>query len=211
MKLTQDTGRPQNDRMKIVSRADAILVMIASAVAAAVTTYLSVAGVIGYFAGPVTLELPIAATHQPVTGLELESTGHYTALKATIPELPAGPAELLAWGATLNQIGVLAILALVFLLAYRLRSAILFTKGSVWIVGACGAVLTLAGTVGQVMDGWALSLVAEMIVANGRTPGAHVFAAEINLGPLILGLVLVLVAGVFQYGSRLQKDTEGLV
>jgi len=36
-----------------------------------------------------------------VPGLELESTGHYTSLEATIPELPAGPAELLAWGAVL--------------------------------------------------------------------------------------------------------------
>jgi hypothetical protein len=27
----------------------------------------------------------------------------------------------------------------------------------------------------------------------------------------MLGMVLLLVAGVFEYGRRLQKDTEGLV
>ena len=35
--------------------------------------------------------------------------------------------------------------------------------------------------------------------------------AEFNIAPLAIGLVLLLVAGVFQYGRRLQKDTEGLV
>ena len=120
--------------------------------------------------------------------------------------------ELLACGAALNQVGILAGLALVFVLAYRLRSAILFTPGSVWIVGACGAVLALAGTVGQIVDGWGRTRVAEMIAANGRTPGeSFAFSAEFNLAPLMTGLVLVLVAGVFQYGRRLQADTEGLV
>ncbi|WP_245199639.1 MULTISPECIES: DUF2975 domain-containing protein [Micrococcaceae] len=186
--------------------------MIASAAGAVVTTVLSVAGIIGYFTGPVTLELPVAARDQAVSGLELESTGRYTSLEATVPQLPVGPAELLAWGSALTQIGVLAILALVFVLAHRLRSATLFTAKSVGVVGACGAVIAVAGTLGQILDGWALNRVAEMIAANGRTPGAsYVFSAEINLAPLTLGLVMVLVAGVFQYGRRLQLETEGLV
>jgi hypothetical protein len=212
MEATQHQGRPQRGWTTIVSRKEATIVMISSAAAAILTTALSVAGIVGYFTGPVTLELPLAGKDQLVPGLELESTGHYTSLEATIPELPAGPAELLAWGAVLNQVGVLAVLALVFLLAYRLRSAVLFTAESVWMVGAGGALLALAGTFGQVLDGWALGRVAEMIAANGRTPGlSHGFAAEINATPLTIGLVMVLIAGVFQYGRRLQQDTEGLV
>ncbi len=51
-----------------------------------------------------------------------------------------------------------------------------------------------------------------MIAANGRTPGeSFAFSAEFDLWPLAVGLVLVLVAGVFQYGRRLQTDTDGLV
>jgi len=51
-----------------------------------------------------------------------------------------------------------------------------------------------------------------MIAASGRTPGvSHGFAAEINVAPLTIGLVMVLVAVVLQYGRRLQQDTEGLV
>ncbi|MDQ0075772.1 hypothetical protein [Arthrobacter oryzae] len=214
MKLAKDTARPQNDEKKIVSRTDAVFLMIASAAAAVLTTFMSVKGIVGYFTGPVTLELPLATRNQTAGGLELESTGHYTTLEATIPDLPSGPDELLSWVAALNQIGVLAILTLVFLLAYRLRSAVLFTAGSVWIVGVCGAILALVGTVGPILDGLALNRLAEMIAANGRTPGesyVFYFSAQFNVGPLMLGLVLVLVAGVFQYGRRLQKDTEGLV
>jgi hypothetical protein len=186
--------------------------MIISSAVAVLTTGLTVAGIIGYFSGPVTLELPIASTQRAVSGLELESTGHFSSLVATIPDLPAGPGELLAWGAALNQAGLLAVLTLVFVLAYRLRSAILFTPGSVWIVGACGAVLALAGTVGQVLDAGARNRLAEMIAANGRTPGeSFAFTAEFDLWPLGVGLILVLVAGVFQYGRRLQTDTDGLV
>ena len=56
------------------------------------------------------------------------------------------------------------------------------------------------------------SRLAERIGANARTAGeAPVFSAEFNVGPMMLGMVLLLVAGVFEYGRRLQKDTEGLV
>lgn len=212
MELAKNTDRTQNGGKRIVSRGDAVLLMIAAALAAAVTTFQSVSGIAGYFTGPVTLELPIASTNQTAGGLGLGATGEYTALSATIPSLPSEPAVLLAWSAALNQIGVLAILTLVFLLAYRLRSKILFTANSVWIIGACGAVLALAGTVGQVLNGWALTRLADMVAGSGRTPEESVILeAEFTTGPLMLGIVLVLVAAVFQYGRRLQKDTEGLV
>lgn len=38
-----------------------------------------------------------------------------------------------------------------------------------------------------------------------------ILEAEFTTGPLMLGIVLVLVAAVFQYGRRLRKDTGGLV
>ncbi|WP_251024413.1 hypothetical protein [Arthrobacter sp. ISL-65] len=212
MELAKDTDRKQGDGKKIVSRGDAILLMIAAALAAVVTTALSVSGIAGYFTGPVTLELPVSSTNQTASGLGLGATGHYTTLSATIPSLPSEPAALLAWSAALDQLGVLAILTLVFLLAYRLRSAVLFSAKSVWIIGACGVVLALAGTVGQVLNGWGLTRVADMVAGTGRNPGESVILeAEFTTGPLMLGIVLVLVAAVFQYGRRLQKDTEGLV
>lgn len=212
MKLTKADAPPRSGGKKFVSRADAVAIMVSAAAAALATTAMTVAGLVGYASGPVTLELPVATTTHTATGLLPGVAGHFTVVEATIPALPSGPSELLVWGGALNQIGFLAVLALVFLLAHRLRSEIMFTAGSARIVGACGAVLAVCGTVGQVLDAIARSRLAELIGANARTPGeAYSFSADFNLAPPLLGLFLAVVAGVFQYGRRLQQDTEGLV
>ncbi|WP_258006545.1 hypothetical protein [Arthrobacter sp. AFG20] len=195
-----------------MSRTDALFLMIASAAAAVTTTALTVSGIVASAAGPVTLTLPVATTHQAASGLSVGATGHYTALDATIPVIPSGPAALLAWAGALNQLGILAVLALICLLAYRLRSEILFTRGSGWLLGAGGFVLALAGTVGQILDSIARSRLADLIGVNGRPPGEYyLFSFDFNVGPLVLGIALLLVAGVFEFGRKLQKDTEGLV
>jgi hypothetical protein len=210
MKLTR--GSAETGQKKVVSRADAIFLMVASVGAALVTTALTVSSTVGLFTGPVTLVLPVATSHQQATHLSLEATGHFTSVEATVPVLPSGPATNLAWAGALNQVGVLAILALVFLLAYRLQGRILFSARSAHIVGAAGVVLAVAGMAGQILDGVARSRLAEMIGANAQTPGeSRIFSAEFNLAPFLLGIALLLIAGVFEYGRRLQKDTEGLV
>ena len=211
MKLARTDGAQGAWKM-IVSRADALFVMIAAALAAGLTTVVTGSGILGYFTGPVTLTLPVATDHQKASGLALGATGHYTSLEATFPVLPSGPAAALAWSAGLNQVGVLAILVVLFLLAYRLRSEVLFTQRSGWIVAAGGAVLALVGTIGQILDGIGRSRLAEMVGANERVPGeSYLFSVEFNTAPLMVGVVLLLVGGVFQFGGRLQKDTEGLV
>lgn len=211
MKVTKSAVQASGPKT-IVSRTDALFLMIASAAAAVATTALTVSGIVASSAGQVTLTLPAATPRQIASGLSLGATGQYTAVEATIPALPAGPAVLLAWAEALNQAGILAVLALIFLLAYRLRSEILFTPGSAWLVGAGGAVLAVAGTVGQILDSLARSRLADLIGVNGHVPGeSYIFSLDFNAGPLVLGIALVLVAGVFQFGRRLQKDTEGLV
>jgi uncharacterized protein YraI len=61
MKLTR--GSAETGQKKVVSRADAIFLMVASAVAALVTTALTVSSTVALFTGPVTLVLPIATSH----------------------------------------------------------------------------------------------------------------------------------------------------
>jgi hypothetical protein len=87
---------------------------------------------------PKRFDSPVATSNQVVKGLSLGASGHCTFLQATIPVLPAGLATLVTWPEVLNQIGILAILALVFLLAHWLRSEVLFTAGSASIMVACG-------------------------------------------------------------------------
>jgi hypothetical protein len=190
-----------------------MVLMIVSAAAAVGTTAMAVTRIIDSFTGPVTLSLPLATTHQRPGGLRLGAEAHFTGVEATIPALPSGEASLLAWAEAMSQIGILAVLSLVFLLSLRLRGENLFTAGSVWIIGACGALLTLAGTAGQLLDSAVRNRLAEAIGANERpaSEAIPIFAAEFNLGPVTAGMALILIAAVFQFGWRLQKDTEGLI
>lgn len=212
MKQENRAAGTSSGRKKVLSATDAVALMITSAVLAVATTAAAASGVVGYFAGPVTLTLPLATESWSPTGLRLGAQAHFTSVEAVISVLPSAEASLLAWAGVLNHVGFLAVLALVFLLAFRLRGENLFAAGSVWIVGSCGAVLAVAGSVGQVLDQIARSRLAEAIGVNARSAAeAFSFTAHFNFAPVTAGLILVLVAGVFQFGGRLQKDTEGLV
>lgn len=212
MKLAKRTGRPSESRKReVVSRTDALVLMVGSAVIAAGSSVMSVIGIVDIFSGPVTLTLPVDPT-QKVAGLDLGAEARFSAVDATIPALPGAEAGQLAWAAALTQVGVLAVLALLFLLAFRLRGDTLFTRGSVWIIGACGAALALAGTAGQVLDQLARTRLADAIGLNSDSaPGSVIFEGDISLLPVVAGIALILIAGVFQFGGRLQEDTEGLV
>jgi hypothetical protein len=121
--------RRAKDHGKVVSATDAMVMMILSAAAAVAATGLTAAGIAGYFNGPVTLGLPLATTTLTQPGLQLDAEAHFTSVEATIPALPTAEATLLAWAGALNLTSALAVLALFFLLAFRLRAASLFTPG----------------------------------------------------------------------------------
>ena len=212
MQEANNTVRAAKGSKRVVSGTDAVAMMVVAAVAAVATTIATVAGIIADLGGSATLTLPLATDNQRPSGLRLGAEAHFTSIEAVIPSLPPTEAALLAWAHALNHVGLLAVLALVFLLAFRLRDENLFTAGSVWVIGACGAVLAVAGTIGQVLEQAALARLAEAIGANKRAEEESIiFEGTFNFSPLLAGTVLLLVAAVFQFGGRLQKDTEGLV
>ncbi|UZX03767.1 hypothetical protein F8G81_14995 [Arthrobacter sp. CDRTa11] len=211
MKASSRADRPVRTR-KIVSRADALFLMIASAAAAIGTTFHTVTAVVGLGSGPTTLTVPLAAARQDPVGLVPGAEGRYTEMELTISAVPVDEAVFLAWSAALNQVGILAVALLVFLLGFRFMRERLFTPGSDVVVGMCGIVLAVASTVGQLLGAVGKTRLAEAVGAYQPTHGETiVFVGEINLLPSLAGLMLLVIAGVFQFGRRLQKDTEGLV
>lgn len=212
MRRTNSNARTAPAGKKVVSKADALALMIVTAIVAVITTIRTASRLIAFSTGPSTLTLPLATANQTPTGLSQGVEAHFTSIEATIPALPSAEAALLVWAGILSHISVLAVLALLFLLAVRLRGETLFTTGSVWVIGVCGVVLAVAGSIGQILDQIARTRLAEAIGANQRIPGEEIiFVGDLPLGPAVAGIVLILVAGVFQFGRRLQKDTEGLV
>jgi hypothetical protein len=212
MRQISNTARAASGGKRVLSTADAIALMILTAIAAIITTTITIVRIITFSTGPITLTLPLATANQIPTGLSHGVEAHFTSIEATISTLPAAESTLLVWAGILTHIGVLAVLALLFLLGLRLRGDNLFTPGSVWVIGICGAVLAVAGTIGQTLDTIARSRLAELIGANQRVPGETIiFMGDLPFGPAVAGIVLILVAGIFQFGHRLQRDTEGLV
>ncbi|MET4058855.1 hypothetical protein ABIB35_000384 [Arthrobacter sp. UYP6] len=107
---------------------------------------------------------------------------------------------------------VLAVLALIFLLAFRLRRKVLFTAGSAWVIAVCGTILALAGSAGQVIDTIGRTRLGDAIgLDQGTGSGYAIFVGTFSFAPLVAGLLLILVAAAFQYGRRLQNDTQGLI
>ena len=214
MNLSMGTARrtPAESTRPGLSRADAYAIMILTAAAAAMSTVMAGSWIASLFSGPVTLTLPIQGTQQQPDGLGFGATGAYTQMEATISAVPAGEASMLAWSAALNQVGALAVAALIFLLAFRLRGENLFTAGSAWIIGSCGAILALSGSAAEVLESTALTRLSLLIGATPQTPGEDVFLTfTLNVVPVVAGLTLVLVALAFRSGRQLQEDTEGLI
>jgi hypothetical protein len=210
VELTKKRLRTGNK--KIVSRVEALVIMMASAAAAVVTTVATVSGIVGTFTGPVTLTLPLRSSPQHPTGLGMDAVARFSAMEATLPSVPSGEAALLAWAGVLYQVSFIAVAGLLFLLAFRLRRENLFTPASAWIVGASGVVLALSASAAQALDTAARSRLAELIGASQEAAGETLlFVSNFNVAPLFAGIALVLVAGIFQFGRGLQEDTEGLV
>ena len=145
--------------------------MIVTATAAAISTALTASWISDLFTGPVTLTLPLEGAQQGPARLGLDSSGTFSQMEATIPALPHSEASMLAWSAVLNQTGVLAVAALLFLLALRLRGANLFTAGSAWIIGSCGTTLALSGSAAQILGDTALTRLSLLIGATPQRPG----------------------------------------
>lgn len=198
--------------VRVLSRGDAAaLVMVAVAIAA-ITLVSTITDIVGKFTGPVSMRLPLDPSRQGAVDLESGATGRFSELQVTLPSVPGYEASLLVWAAALNQVCVLCVVALLILLAYRLTSEKLFAPGLAALVGVVGTILAISGSFAQVLDSTARNRLAEQLGALPRTPGdTIVYLVDFSFVPLAAGVVLVLLAGVFQFGRRLQRDTDGLI
>ncbi|CAI3799315.1 DUF2975 domain-containing protein [Pseudarthrobacter sp. MM222] len=202
-------------KRNIISGIDAVFLMLAAALVAAVTTVMTIIGILNLSAGSTTLRLPADLARdsfQPAPRIAADAvvSGRFTEMEVTMNGVPAPEAVLLAWSAVLNQVCILAVAALVIFLCLRMRRERLFTSAAVWAIGLCGAALAVTGSAAQILSGTGRGLLAERLT-DATNSGEAVYVTDFNFGTLIAGLVMVLFAGVFRFGRRLQQDTDGLV
>lgn len=207
--------RTRNGKWKVISGLDAGFLMAAAAIVAVGTTVMSIARIVNLSSSSTTLRLPAdldSSFTQPAPRLlaNTVTSGRFTEMEVTINAATYPEATLLAWSAALDQVCVLAVAAMVIFLCLRLRKEKLFTSAAVLAIGLCGTVLAVMGPAAQILEGTGRGRLAESLAGIAKS-GEAVYVTDFNFGTLIAGLVMMLFAGVFQFGQRLQKDTDGLV
>jgi hypothetical protein len=199
-------------RVRVLSRVDSAVLIVVSVAVGIATSVSTVSAIISNGAGEVVLRLPLDPSIPEPETLRLGAVGRYSQMQVTVPALPEYEASMLGWSATMNLVAVLCVVSLLVLLAYRLTSKVLFAPHTAAVVGLAGALLAISGSAAQVLDSTAKYRLAEQL---GAMPGSAdetlVYIAEFNPTSLVAGAALVLLAGVFQFGRSLQRDTEGLV
>jgi hypothetical protein len=135
--------------------------------------------------------------------------GQYDTASVSARGMSATVVTLVTAAAIATVLVQVSISALVALLAWRLLRGGLFRRSISRAVSAAGLILAIGGVISQA--GVALAGGAAAKELNGGGAGFWPLAGRFDPTLPIFGIVLLLVGLAFEYGARLQKDTEGLV
>jgi hypothetical protein len=170
---------------------------------------------IDLFGPAVTIPLPL---HDGGSVHELDDVpevlaSSYSAASVTVGGLPAGARWLLVLEGALPALATVGVCAVAWWLGVSLIRARPFRRSMSTAIGVAAILVLAAGLLGQLSGALGRSIAVDHLAAGD--PGVHKilwpFLAEIGLAPVGWGFALALIATAFQLGSRLQKDTEGLV
>jgi hypothetical protein len=103
--------------------------------------------------------------------------------------------------------GIIVALALAFA-GWRLLKGDPFRK-SVMVTSLMAASALIAGPFLALLI--STTAVTRALIELGQSEKGLVFAAELNLAPVFVGVGLAVVLGIFEYGQKLHAETEGLV
>lgn len=137
------------------------------------------------------------------------SAAHYDTVTLTAESLSLSPRLLLAISDGLAVLGPIALCIVVAWLCIRLFVGRPFGTAATWGIGAAAIAVMLGGLLSQAVRANAFSEVTYELGLEAA--GLPSFEMSIDLAPLGWGFALAVVAGAFEIGQRLQRDTEGLV
>jgi len=195
-----------------------VLLWIFLAVAAAGALYSLITGVIGLVhtlsTGLINLTL-VAETKAAIFGgtdprfATHIVAGHFSSADVTVAGLPAGIVATVVVSDVSKTLTEVALCVLVAVLAWRMLRRRPFRRSLSLTVSLAGLILVVGGVLGQGTAAIAGGATAAQL--NGGGNGYWPLAGRFDPTLPVVGLVLVLVGLVFEYGTRLQNDTEGLV
>lgn len=168
----------------------------------AVTTVIAVAE------GRLAVELPLATpTAAPLPPVDAE-TALLDTVTVTSGNISAGAAGSLIAGTILSAVVGAIVAGTVALMLWRLAQGRPFHRSLFGATLLAGASMAFGGLVAAFLSGF-----GAMQVASDLDPQGDVFVPGFTFDPTVVavGAVVLAFAFVFRAGTRLQRDTEGLV
>jgi hypothetical protein len=193
----------------------ALGIIATGAVSVAVASIVAVVrGAFELFSGAATVPMPVvggeATAVEGVTGVE---SATYTAADVVFTALPGGVRWLLFAEGALPALATVGVCAMAWWLGVSLMRARPFRPAMATTIGVVACLVIVGGVLGQVLGAIGRAVLVEQLAVDD--PAAAdvfwIFLLDLNLAPVGWGFALALVAGAFAIGTRLQRDTEGLV
>ena len=141
----------------------------------------------------------------------LVSSAIYETVALSIEGLPAAARGYLIAAVILDTLVSIGISVVVAWLCIRVFVNRPFVRSATWGIGAVAVLVFVGGLGSSLFTGIAQAEAVSYLglgAAEGLSPD---FAASVDLAPLGWALALIVVAGAFELGQRMQRDTERLV
>lgn len=144
------------------------------------------------------------------TGSASLVTGNFASAEVTLTGVSFGARALLGSGILINGLMYAALAAAVVFLCISLWRGRPFSRLATWLFATASITLLAGGILGV-----GLITIGQFILAGelNADPTGSVFpmASTASFFPVFAGIALGVIAAAFEFGQRLQRDTDGLV
>ena len=158
---------------------------------------------------PAAASLPSGVIGDPeATGVPRILNGEFTAATTSVAGLSTGVRILFAAGAGMGSLVFVALALSVAYLCWRPYNGNPFGTSVTRTSWFAAGTLTIGSLLSQGMLGFSTWLALDELQLD---PVQFPLEMHFDLLPIVAGFALLLVAGAFQFGERMQRDTEGLI
>lgn len=162
--------------------------------------------------GPTTMSVPLYNLQppalEPVPGVEAAS---FSTAEVTLNTLTTAESWLLGAATALGFLAAIIAVGTAAWLGWRIFRRTPFTRRLPLLIALSGIAIMVSGTVGSLLHAFGVHAVLDRIDLLPADRDGTIFLMELDLTPLAAGLAAALVAGAFETGYRLKRDTDGLV
>jgi len=137
--------------------------------------------------------------------------GYFTEVEFTAEELSLGASLLFYAPRVLTPLAQGVVALAVFVLAGSVRRGQPFAGPVIRGIATSAVTIAIVGSANQLFTSFGVSLARWELLSDTQLFGGYVTAPAFDWTPVIIGLTLGIIAGVFRAGAKLEHDSDGLV